>query len=300
MRATMLLATARVFLTGVAIPHAFGAQATLFAATYAGVRMLHLGLYADAARRGNASAAAIAGFGVTVVIGLALLLAGSFLGGVARDALWVAAVAIDYAGPLLERGRLRNLQQVAVAHFAERYSLFILICLGESVVDVGASASGRALTAATVAAAAFGIAITVGLWWTYFEPYARVAEARLRMLSEPVLAASDAYSYLHLPLVAGIIVFAAGARHAIGDAGATLSDPARLAFAGGLALYFASHAAFIARVLGELNLPRIVLAAALCALFAAGGGLSALVLSAVASALIAASCVLDGAMRALR
>lgn len=298
MRTTLLVATVLVFLTGVATPHAFGDRATLFAATYAGVRVLHLALYADASRRGNASAAAIAGFTVTVLIGLALLLAGSFLGGWKRDALWVAAVAIDYAGPgLVTRGRLRELQQVATAHFAERYALFMLICLGESVVDVGLSASGHALDAATVAAAGFGVAITLALWWTYFEPYARLAELRLREHREPVLAASDAYSYLHLPLVAGVIVFAAGARHVIGDAGATLADAARLAFLGGLALYVLAHAAFIARLFGRLNVARLAAAAALCVLYAVGAGLTALWLSVAASAVLAASCVLDAALR---
>ena len=89
-------------------------------------------------RRGNASWKAIAGFGATVLIGMALLLIGSFFHGGVRVALWAAALAIDYAGPAWPtRERLRGLQRVAVAHFAERYGLFVIICLGESIVAIG-------------------------------------------------------------------------------------------------------------------------------------------------------------------
>jgi low temperature requirement protein LtrA len=293
-RATLLVGTVLVFLTGVAIPHAFGSEAVLFAATYAGVRLLHLGLYVDASRRGSASLAAIAGFSGTVALGLAMLLAGSFLSGWPRDALWAGAVAIDYAGPgLLARQRLRSLQEVAVSHFAERYGLFILICLGESVFAAGAGASASSLSAATVAAAAAAIVITLGMWWAYFDRYARIAELRLREHPEPVLAASDAYSYLHLPLVAGIIVFAAGVRVAIGNPDSALGDAARLALAGGLALYLASHAAFLARLLGVINRPRIAGAGAMCLLYALGGGLAAWSFAALASALLAGTMALE-------
>src|SRR3954451_23190477 len=145
LRLFLLLAMVLIFIAGLALPHAFDDEAPLFASAYAGVRLLHLGLYADASRRGNASWAAIAGFATTVLIGMALLVAGSVLGGTAQVALWTAAAAIAYAGPAwLTRERLRGLQRVAVAHFAERYSLFIIICLGESIVAIGVGASGEA------------------------------------------------------------------------------------------------------------------------------------------------------------
>jgi low temperature requirement protein LtrA len=143
LRASLVVSSLAIFITGLSIPHAFGSEATLFAATYAVVRLMHLGLYADASRQGNASWSAIAGFAITVVIGMALLIAGSFAGDGLRIGLWVLAAAIDYAGPAwLTRERLRGLQHVAVAHFAERYSLFVIICLGESIVAIGVGALG--------------------------------------------------------------------------------------------------------------------------------------------------------------
>jgi len=294
LRMVLLLAMVLIFITGLAIPGAFGDESTLFAVTYAGVRFLHLALYADASRRGNASWSAIAGFAVTVVIGMALLIAGSFLDGLPRIALWTVALAIDYAGPAwLTRERLRGLQEVAVAHFAERYSLFIIICLGESIVTIGVGASGRPVDTELIAAVALGLLITVGLWWTYFDSFAATAEERLRRHHDPVLAAADAYSYLHLPLIAGIIIFAAGEKIAIHDVGAPLSDAARLAFCGGVALYLAAHVAFRVRMGGTVSYARLWAVAALAVIFVAGGGLAAWALAGLVTVVLAALCTVE-------
>src|SRR5437763_2839755 len=80
-RLSLLLATVFIFIARLALPRAFGSESTLFALTYAAVRILHLALYVDASRRGNAARSAIAGFAVTVAIGMALLIVGSFLHG---------------------------------------------------------------------------------------------------------------------------------------------------------------------------------------------------------------------------
>jgi low temperature requirement protein LtrA len=275
-RGVLLLAMMLIFIAGLALPNAFGSEGTLFAVAYAGVRFLHLGLYVDASRRGNASLAAIAGFSVTVAIGMALLIAGSFADGATRVVLWAVAAAIDYAGPAwLTRERLRGLQRVAVAHFAERYSLFIIICLGESIVAIGLGASRHGIDAELIAAVTLALLITIGLWWTYFDRFAARAEERLRTHHDPVLAAADGYSYLHLVLVAGIIVFAVGAKDAVAGVTDPLSDAARLALCGGTALYLAGHAGFRLRMTGTLRYAKVVAAAACLVLFAAAAGLPA-------------------------
>jgi low temperature requirement protein LtrA len=294
LRLVLLVALVLIFVVGLAIPHAFGSDATLAACAYAGVRLLHLVLYADASRRGNAAWSAIAGFATTVVIGMTLLIVGSLLGGVTRDVLWTAAVAIDYSGPaLLTRERLRGLQQVAVAHFAERYGQFVLICLGESIVAIGVSASGHPLGAQVVTAVVLGTLSTVAMWWIYFDRFATIAEQRLRVHPDPVLAAADAYSYLHLLLVAGIIVFAVGMRFVIADAGSTPPDAARLALCGGVALYLAGNAAFRLRLTRTTSLDMLVAIAALGVLYAAGGGLAGLPLTGLVTLVLVALCVTD-------
>jgi low temperature requirement protein LtrA len=298
LRACLLISAISIFITGLSVPHAFDSEGTLFAATYTVVRLLHLGLYADASRQGNAAWSAIAGFALTVAIGMALLLAGSFVGGTGRIALWVLAAAIDYAGPAwLTRERLRGLQRVAVAHFAERYSLFVIICLGESIVAVGVGALGpseRELSGELVVAVALGLLITVAMWWTYFEGFAEAAAERLRRHRDPVLAAADAYSYLHLVIVAGIITFAVGVKVlAGGSVSASLAGPARLALCGGVALYLVGTAAFSLRLLGVAQYRQLAVAGALLVLYAVGGGLPAWVVAGAVAALLCALCAAE-------
>lgn len=268
LRVSLLSAMVLIFIAGLAVPHVFSDDATLFVLTYAGVRFIHLGLYTNASRRGNASWAAIAGFGTTVVIGMALLITGSFFTGAPRTVLWLAAAAIDYAGPAwLTRERLRGLQELAVAHFAERYSLFIIICLGESIVAAGAGASHQALDARTVAAVALSLLMVIGLWWTYFDSFADTAEQRLRSHDDPVLAAADGYSYLHLVLVTGIIVFAVGIKVAIPNVSEPLENAARLCMCGGVALYLVGHAAFRLRMTGYLEVAKLLAAVAVMLIY---------------------------------
>jgi low temperature requirement protein LtrA len=294
LRGLLLLGMVLIFVAGLSLPHAFGDRATLFACSYAGVRLLHLVLYAHASWRGSASWSAIAGFATTVVIGMVLLVAGSLLDEAIRVWLWTLAVAIDYAGPAwLTRERLRGLQQVAVAHFAERYSLFVIICLGESIVAIGLSASERLVDTDLIVAVALGLLATIGMWWTYFDRFASTAEARLRDHDDPVLAAADAYSYLHLVIVAGIIIFAVGMKVTIHELGEPLADAARLALCGGVATYLLGNVAFRLRMTGAVAYAEATGAVALLAAFALGGGLSALWATAIVALVLAALCAVE-------
>jgi low temperature requirement protein LtrA len=251
-RVVLLVALVMMFLAGVVLPDAFRGEAAAFVASYAAVRFLHLGVYADASRRGHASLTAIAGFGATVALGMVLLAVGAAVGGVGQVALWGAAAAIDYAGPAwLTRERLRGLQRVAVSHFAERYGLFIIIVLGESVVGIGTAATHHVITASLLAAFAFALTITVALWWLYFDRTAAWAEQRLREADDPVLAAADAFSYLHLLLVAGVVVLAVGEKAAVASATQSLPLPARLSLCAGVALYVIGYDAFKWRLGGQ-------------------------------------------------
>jgi low temperature requirement protein LtrA len=292
LRACLLAGTVLIFIVGLAVPNAFGRNSLLFAIAYALVRFLHLGVYIDASRRGHAGMAAILSFAVTVVIGMVLLVAGALTHGWARAVLWLLALAIDYAGPAwLTRERLRGLQQVAVSHFAERYGAFVIICIGESIVAVGVVIAGRPLTPGLVIAAALPVLTAVGMWWTYFDRTAERAQERLRVHEDPVLAAADAYSYMHLIIIAGIIIFAGGVKLVVHDSvSAPMPDAGRLAMCGGVALYLIGLAAFRLRILGEHSYGRLAVALGLIVLFAAGGGLPAWVIGAGIAALVGALC----------
>jgi low temperature requirement protein LtrA len=275
-RAVLLLATVLIFITALALPQAYSAGALLFAATYTVVRLLHLALYVNVWRRGHASFRSIVGFAITVLVGMALLIAGAAVGGGWLIVLWVAAAAIDYAGPgLLTRRQLVALQAVAVEHFAERYGLFVIICLGESVVAIGAGAAGHGLDAAAIAGTALMLLITIALWWSYFDRLAATAEEGLRTSAAPVLAASDAYSYIHLILVAGIIVFAAGARIAVGRIDRPLATAESLALGGGIAMYLFGLVAFRARITKRFGFATALGAVAAAAVGVVGANASA-------------------------
>ncbi len=294
LRTLLFVGMVLIFVAGLALPTAFGNDATLFAVSYALVRLLHLGLYADVSRRGNASFSAIAGFAVTTCGGMALLVGGSFVDDPWRSVLWLAAAAIDYAGPAwLTRERLRGLQEVVVSHFAERYGLFVIICLGESVISIGGGASGRPLDAELLGTVTLALLVTIGLWWIYFDRTAARAEERLRRHDDPVLAAADAYSYLHLLLVAGIIVFAVGARETVAHASDPLGTGARLALCGGVALYLVGHAAFRLRIAGVFRYGRPSAAVLAVVLFAVSGSLDAWAVSAILTAIVAALVVCE-------
>ncbi len=297
LRGFLLVATVLIFIAGLALPHAFSTQAILFTGAYVLVRVVHMKLYVDAARAGRAGLPAILGFAATTAIGMLLLVVGAVAGGGLRDGLWAAALAIDYAGPAwLTRERLRGLQRVAVAHFADRYGDFIIICLGESIVSigVGVSSSGHRLSAALVATAALGLLIALGMWWTYFDSVADAARDRLRSHGDPVLAAADSYSYLHLLIVAGVIIFASGIRMVVHRSLVPpMPEPGRLAFCGGVALYLVGVAAFRLRMLHQFSRGRLAVAVTLLALGVAGGGLPAWTIAAGVSVLIVGLCALE-------
>jgi low temperature requirement protein LtrA len=299
MQLALLTSLVLIFIAGLAVPQAFGEEATLFALTYCGVRLIHLALYVDASRRGNASWESIVGFGAATLAALGLLVIGSFFGLATQTVLWTLALAIDYAGPAwLTRARLRGLQRVAVAHFAERYGLFVIICLGESIVAIGLAANGLSLDAELVAAVGFGLLATIGLWRTYFGEVAVDAERRLQQTNgDVVLAAADGYSYLHLLIVAGIVVFAVGVRVAIEAPGSTLPDPVRLCLCGGIALYLLGHAAFRLRMIGEVYPYELGAAAAAMVAYLIGSGFAGWVEVALVAAIMLALCLAEPGFR---
>ncbi|MFN8108511.1 MAG: low temperature requirement protein A [Thermoleophilia bacterium] len=277
------------FITALALPDAFTTHGVLFAVSYSAVRVVHLALYADASRRGSADRGAITGMAATTILGLVLLVAGGFLSPGPRAALWTLAALIDYAGPTwFTRHRLRSLQAVAVEHFSERYGLFLIICLGESLVGVGLGARGHELTEPRLAAAAAGVAVVIALWFAYFGELAEEARSRLARHEEPVLAGADGYSLLHLVIVAGVILFAVGANHAIQRGSASFGATAALFMFGGLAAYHAGLTAFAWRLLGRPP-PRM---AAMVVLLAVLLPVAAVLPAWAAALLAAAACAL--------
>jgi low temperature requirement protein LtrA len=198
-------------------------------------------------------------------IGVGLILAASAFDGALQAGLWVLALLLDMGEPYLFGAEGWKL---VPGHFAERHGLIFIIALGESIVAIGVGAEAG-VDRGVVAASTLGIAVAAALWWLYFDVVALVAERRLSRAAvgrEQNELARDSYSYLHLPMVAGVVLLALGLKKTLGD----VEDPLELvpatALLGGTALYLLAHVAFRLRNLGTLNPQRLVCTIALVAL----------------------------------
>jgi low temperature requirement protein LtrA len=277
-------------LMAAAIPAAFGADAGLFVASYLAIQIgRHLFLTYVAAERDTIERTRAARILVWFVFAGVFWIAGAFADGTARTLLWLVALAVDYGAPLaLFRvpgvpSLTEDAWHVSTAHFSERFGLFVIIALGESIVLTGSTISGAALGAATLAAFATAFLITAALWWLYFTYVVRIAERRLEMAENRTRTARDAYTYLHVVFVAGIIVSAVGDELVIAHPSEPLSGPEVAAVVAGPAIYLLAHALFRLRLTGTVSWKRVAGAAA-CVL--AG------VLAARADALVVAVLVL--------
>ena len=159
--------------------------------------------------------------------------------------------------------------RVSPEHFVERFGLVMILALGESIVAIGVGAAGLPLDAGVIAAALLGIAVAAALWWSYFDWVIYVAQARLSELAGAARAAfaRDAYSYLHLPMVAGIVLFAFGLETTLHEAASPLPTVPALGLVGGIALYLLAHVALRLRTAGGLGWGRPVATVVLLGLF---------------------------------
>ncbi len=265
-----------------AVPHAFDDDALLFALAYALARWLHIFIFAEANEDVDA-ATAIRRLARTAIPGPALLIVAAFLDGPAQAALWVLALTIDFAGPYVfgVRGF-----RVSPVHFAERFSLIVIIALGESIVAIGAGLE-TAVDGGVVVAATLGLIVSCALWWAYFDVVALAAENRFSQARghDLLRIARDSYSYLHLPMIGGIILLALGIKKTVGDVDEPLKTVSAVALFGGIALYYAAHVAFRLRNMGTLNVPRAVAALACLALIPLAAEIDAIVALGLAAAL---------------
>ena len=179
--------------------------------------------------------------------------------------------------------------QVSPGHFAERFALIVIIAIGESIVAIAAGLTG-AIDAGVVAAALLGLVIACGLWWAYFDVVALVAESRFRRTEghARALMARDSYSYLHLPMIAGIVLIALGVKKTIGGVDKPLETVPAVALFGGIALYYAGHVGFRLRNVRSLNRPRLVAVLVSLALIPLATEVDALVALAAAAAVSSA------------
>jgi low temperature requirement protein LtrA len=291
-RIAIFAAMAGLLITAICVPQAFGDLALEFAIAYGVVRGAHIALFVLASRDDPALRHSVWGLAAGTAIGVGLLIAASFLDGLGQAGLWALALLLDMGEPFLFGSEGWKL---VPGHFAERHGLIVLIALGESIVAIGAGAEAH-LSAGIVAAAVLGIALAAALWWIYFDVVALVSARRLAQAAEGRVRnelARDAYSYLHFPMVAGIVLAALGLKRTLGQVGDPLDTVLGFALLGGVALYLLGHVAFRYRQIHTINRHRLLLALALLALLPAASQISALALLGLVAAVLAAMIVYE-------
>ena len=263
-RLVIFAAMAALLLVALAVPEAFGDRALAFALAYGAVRAAHIGLFMLASRDEPGLRHSVVGLALSTGLGISILVAGSLLDGDARTAVWAIALALDMAGPYFTNSEGWKL---VPAHFAERHGLILIIALGESIVAIGVGVEGH-FTLGQGTAAVIGIGLAAAMWWLYFDVVALVAARRLERAPvgrERNEMARDSYSYLHFPMVAGIVLVALGMKKTLAHVEDPLATVPAFALLGGLAAYLLGHVFFRYRHIHTINVRRALLAALLVA-----------------------------------
>ena len=286
-RLVILTSMAAMLVASLAVPDAFGEYGVLFGLAYFVVRFLHVVLFVLATGNTPESQQAMLRLAPGFLAAPVLLIVAGFADGLAQGALWAVALAIDL-GVSFVRGVSGF--RVHAGHFVERHGLVIIIALGESIVAIGVGTSGLEIGPGVVLAAVLGVALAAALWWAYFDLVMLVAERRLSAAkgAERARMARDAYSYLHLPMVAGIIFVALGVKQTLAHVGDPLGTIPAVALCGGVSLYLLGHNAFRLREVGSVSVPRLVVTVLCCALIPAAVSIPSLITLAILAGLLCA------------
>ena len=267
LRWVLLAVMGLLFVIALAVPEAYddlpgGLNGPLvFVTCYLAIRLLHLSAYqiSDPGNRGLRTV--LLRSLTSLLISTAFLYAGALVGGHGQIPLWVVGFGVDFIGIYLTGSSGWEVR--APGHWAERHGLIVIIALGESIVATGLGAVEEPVSTALIAAALLALALSATLWWLYFNGLQQGAERRLEELEgrARTALARDGYTYLHLPLVGGVVILALGLRTTLGQIADVehydLSEPLHgvvaWALGGGVGLYLVGLAGFRMRVTGTLR-----------------------------------------------
>jgi low temperature requirement protein LtrA len=262
----MLVAMAAMFVAALAVPEVFGRHGVVFGVAFLIVNVMHLALYALTARRDRELLAAILRIAPSALAGATLILVAGFVHGDLKPLLWLAALAVGLFGPLLTD---LSGWRVQPAHFVERHGLIVIIAIGESLIAIGVGARSTGLTAGVVLGAVLGLIAVASFWLAYFDFFPIRGQQLLadRTGVARTALARDIYTYLHLPMVAGIVLFAFALKTTLAHVGEELGTIPALGLCGGPALYLFAYVALRVRVARTLGRGRLVAGLAFVALF---------------------------------
>jgi low temperature requirement protein LtrA len=290
-------------LMSVAIPEAFGERGLMFALAYVAIQVGRTAFTFIALRKSLGVSHPLSRTFQRIltwfVASGVLWIIGGLLSSEARYAVWLLALAVDYSGPVVGYyvpglGRSRTQEwTIEGGHFAERCQLFIIIALGESILVTGTTFGEIEASAVTVCAFVVAFLGSVALWWIYFARSAEAAREIFISSEDPGRLGRSAYTYFHLPMVAGIIAVAAADELTVAHPGELGTLASIILTLGGTALFLAGQAFFRWAMFGVLPWSRAVAVAALMVLIPVGFAIPTLALSGAAGLIVVGLAVWD-------
>ena len=262
------------------VTHAYGSRGLLLGCSYLAARLVLAG------RVASIGGQLVSPFGMGAVVTGPMMVIGGALHGDARTALWAVAACLDLATPVLARSRLLGVP-VHPAHLPERFTLFLLLALGETIISVGTPLTAAVhLTAAELIAVAVSFVLIGGLWWVYFAYAADAMRHAVTTAAVRVDIVRQVLSYAHLSLIAAIIAVAVGLTESVAHPGLRLGTGSGSLLVGGCALYLATFGYTRWRMFRLLSTTRLIVAAVSLLLLPAVPRLPALATLSLLAALV--------------
>jgi low temperature requirement protein LtrA len=293
-RLLVFAAMAAAFFMALAVPDAYRDEGSWFAVAYFVVRILNSALFSWGVRHDPAQLSATFRLGPWFLAAALVALVGGFVDSDLRPWLWVASLAIDVVGTLTVA---RAGWRVSASHFAERYALIVIIALGESIVAIGIGTAELARDWTFAVSVVIAFAGVLSLWWAYFDFTAVAAERSLARAPHEVRGplARDVFTYLHYPIVLGIIFYAVAAKKTLEHPHDPLSEAGRWALGLGIACFLLAFALMRFRVIRRIAWERIGAAAAALTLALLLDGADAIVTLGIVVGAFAVSIAVESA-----
>jgi len=288
---TAMLATAAAFFMAVGIPTALGSGPFWFAAPYVAVRVIGLLLYYRVAWEDAAQRRAVRVFGLLSVTGLVAVGAGALLGGSLQYWCWGLAIALDLVAAGVG-GQLGG-WNIHPEHFAERHGLIVIIALGETLIVAAAGLSGAPRNLVTILTGALTVAVTCGLWWSYFRHARAALESALEAKTDAARSClgRDVFSIIHFPMLCGVIGMAAATEQALAHPEQPLTFGARAALGVGIVLFVTGTGGALWRATGRLPIARLLLPPVGAAALVSFGQMPAVAMALLTATLVALAVV---------
>jgi low temperature requirement protein LtrA len=289
-RLFLLAAMGATLLMALEVPDVFGDGSVWFGLTYFVVRMLAVGFYWVASKHNVTQRAAFITFFPLSFAATFLIMVGGFLDAPWLGMLWVAGAGLDVFSAI---NGGKGIFAIDAKHFAERFGLFVIIALGESIVGIGLAAAHVPRDLVHLIALGLMFTVAAGLWWSYFDKAAPLVETAFAHRTGQARSrfARDAYSLLHYPIIVGIVFFAVSAEDVVAHPEAPLNTTVAIAMALGIGMVLVSIVVSVRRTIPRVVVLRLITGSVLIALVWLTSGIDAVGTAAIVAAVLVAELI---------